>query len=177
VLAQHHVHQCTITIDCSIRVAPLPMDFEVCFIRIPARTFLPQRALRGVDGGRPGGAWARLCRTQGADRGSAIRQFARHWPELAERVAFHELATPLTQRRFVRTPGGSVYGRLQMSAGGLEAEALDVRTPIPGLLLAGQDGTGAGVHSGLHTAAAIRPSLLRHLTRYAASRAVASPRR
>ena len=45
--------------------------------------------------------------------------------------------------------------------------ALDVRTPVPGLLLAGQDVSGPGIQaaclSGLLAAAAIEPKLLRRL--------------
>jgi all-trans-retinol 13,14-reductase len=95
-----------------------------------------------------------------------LAQFARHFPELAPRVRFHEAATPVTQARFVRTADGSMYG-LEMSAARLASPALDIRTPVPGLLLAGQDVVGAGVYpsslSGLLAAAAIEPSLLRLL--------------
>ena len=34
-LAQHYVNQRTISIDSSIQVAPLAMDFDVCLIDIP----------------------------------------------------------------------------------------------------------------------------------------------
>lgn len=71
-----------------------------------------------------------------------LAQFTRHWPALAQRIAFHELSTPLTQRRFVRTTKGSTYG-LSMDAERLKSSALAVRTPIRGLLLAGQDVVGA----------------------------------
>jgi all-trans-retinol 13,14-reductase len=95
-----------------------------------------------------------------------LAQFRRHWPELGAMIKFHELSTPLSQRRFVRTPLGSMYG-LEVSAARLESSALDTRSPVPGLLLAGQDVTGAGVQpsaiSGMLAAAAIQPSLLRHL--------------
>ena len=95
-----------------------------------------------------------------------LAQFARHWPALAAMVRFHELSTPLSQRRFVRTPMGATYG-LEMSAERLESTALRIRTPVPGLLLAGQDVTGAGIYpsamSGMLAAVAIKPSLLRHM--------------
>jgi all-trans-retinol 13,14-reductase len=73
-----------------------------------------------------------------------LAQFARHFPALAPKVRMHELSTPVTQARYVRTPDGSTYG-LEMSAARLRSPALDVRTPVPGLLLAGQDVGGAGV--------------------------------
>jgi all-trans-retinol 13,14-reductase len=95
-----------------------------------------------------------------------LAQFRRHWPELGAMIRFHELSTPLSQRRFVRTPLGSMYG-LEVSAARLESDALSVRTPVPGLLLAGQDITGAGVQpsaiSGMLAASAIKPSVLRHM--------------
>lgn len=95
-----------------------------------------------------------------------VAQFRRLWPQLGDRIAFQELSTPLSQRRFVRTPMGAMYG-LEMSGDRIRSHALSVRTPVPGLLLAGQDVTGAGVQpsaiSGLLAAAAIRPELFRHL--------------
>ena len=95
-----------------------------------------------------------------------LAQFRRHWPNLGTMIRFHELSTPLSQRRFVRTPLGAMYG-LEISAARLESGALSIRTPVPGLLLAGQDVTGAGVQpsaiSGMLAAAAIKPSLLLHI--------------
>jgi all-trans-retinol 13,14-reductase len=95
-----------------------------------------------------------------------LAQFARHFPLLAPMVRFHELSTPLTQKHFVRSPDGAMYG-LEMSAERLESAALKVRTPVPGLLLAGQDVSGPGIQaatmSGLLAAAAIEPALFRQL--------------
>ena len=95
-----------------------------------------------------------------------LAQFARHFPALAPMVRFHEVATPLTQQHFVRTPHGSMYG-IVMDAERLGSPALNTRTPVPCLLLAGQDVAGAGVQasamSGLMAAAAIEPALLRQL--------------
>jgi len=95
-----------------------------------------------------------------------LAQFDRHFPRLAPLRRYHELSTPVTQHHYVRTAAGAMYG-LEMSAERLASPALDVRTPVPGLLLAGQDITGAGVQaasmSGLMAAAAIEPALLRQL--------------
>ena len=71
-------------------------------------------------------------------------------------------STPLTQRRYVRSPGGATYG-IEMTAERLISTALHVRTPLPGLLLAGQDVTSPGVPAafmgGLMAAASLEPSL------------------
>jgi len=95
-----------------------------------------------------------------------LAQFCRHFPKLAPMVRFHELSTPLTQRRYVRSPDGAMYG-IEMSADRLTTPALRVRTPIHGLLLAGQDVASPGVAGafmgGLMAAAAIEPALLRRL--------------
>ena len=56
---------------------------------------------------------------------------------------------------------------LEMSARRRASPALDVRTPVPGLLLAGPDVSGAGIQaaciSGLMPSAALKPSLWRQM--------------
>lgn len=93
-----------------------------------------------------------------------LAQFARHFPALAPMVRLHELSTPVTQKHYVRSPDGAMYG-IEMDALRLGSTALNVRTPVPGLLLAGQDVAGAGVQaaamSGMLAAAALEPALLR----------------
>jgi len=95
-----------------------------------------------------------------ADR--LLTQFKSAFPALAPMVRFHELATPLTQRRYTRTPDGAMYG-LELTGARLTSPALDVRTPLPGLLLAGQDVFGPGVPaafmSGMVAAACVEPAL------------------
>ena len=95
-----------------------------------------------------------------------LSQFKRCFPGLAPLVRFHELSTPLTQRRYVRSPGGAMYG-IEMSGERLTTSALRVRTPVPGLLLAGQDVTSPGVAGafmgGLMAAACVEPKLLKRL--------------
>jgi all-trans-retinol 13,14-reductase len=97
-----------------------------------------------------------------------LAQFGRHFPALVPMLRFHELATPITQQHFVRSPDGAMYG-IEMSARRLASDALHVRPPVPGLLLAGQDVSGPGIQaacmSGLLAAAAVEPSLLRRLGR------------
>jgi all-trans-retinol 13,14-reductase len=97
-----------------------------------------------------------------------LAQFGRHFPALAPMVRFHEAATPRTQQRFTRTVGGAMYG-LEMSAGRLGSATLRVRTPVPGLLLAGQDVAGPGVQAafmaGMMAAAAVDTGVWRELGR------------
>ncbi len=91
-----------------------------------------------------------------------VAQVLRHFPALEPLLRFHEMSTPLTQQRYVRTPNGSMYG-MELSAERLTSSALHVRTPLRGLLLAGQDVFGPGVQSafmgGLIAAASVEPAL------------------
>ena len=91
-----------------------------------------------------------------------LAQFLRQFPALKPMLRFHELSTPVTQHRYVRSPDGAMYG-IEMTAERLTSPALHVRTPLPGLLLAGQDVTSPGVPGafmgGLMAAAAVEPAL------------------
>lgn len=59
-----------------------------------------------------------------------VARFCRHFPALAPLIHFHELSTPLTQQRYLRSPGGAMYG-LEMTATRLTTAALRVRTARP----------------------------------------------
>ena len=91
-----------------------------------------------------------------------LRQFLQHFPKMKEMVRFHELSTPLTQQRYVRSPNGAMYG-IEMTPERLASPALHVRTPVPRLLLAGQDVTSPGLAGafmgGLMAAATVEPTL------------------
>lgn len=93
---------------------------------------------------------------------SLLAQFKRHFPRLAPLVDFHELSTPLSQASFVMADRGAMYG-LEMSAERMRRSALKVRTPVRGLLLAGQDVVSPGIQGafmgGFMAAAAIEPRL------------------
>jgi all-trans-retinol 13,14-reductase len=97
-----------------------------------------------------------------------VSQFLRHFPALKPMLRFYELSTPLTQRRYVRSPGGAMYG-VEMSAERLTSPALRVSTPLAGLLLAGQDVVSPGVPGafmgGLMAAASVDPALWASLGR------------
>lgn len=97
-----------------------------------------------------------------------LAQFGRHFPQLATMVKFYEAATPISQQRFTRAVGGSMYG-LEMSGDRLVSPALNPRTPVPGLLLSGQDVAGPGVPAafmaGMTAAAAVDPGVWREMGR------------
>ena len=97
-----------------------------------------------------------------------LAQFTRHFPQLAPMIDFHELSTPLSQAAFVGADRGATYG-LEMTAERMRHPALRVRTPVHGLLLAGQDAAGPGIPGalmgGLLAAASFDPRLWRELNR------------
>jgi all-trans-retinol 13,14-reductase len=123
---------------------------------VDAAAFAPWMAL--PDARRP--AEYQALKSQIAAR--LLAQFLRHFPALAPMVRFHELSTPVTQQRYVRSPQGAMYG-IEMSAERLTSPALKVRTPLPGLLLAGQDVTSPGIAGafmgGMLAAASVEPAL------------------
>ncbi|MFO1205531.1 MAG: NAD(P)/FAD-dependent oxidoreductase [Burkholderiales bacterium] len=95
-----------------------------------------------------------------------VVQFKRHFPRLGPLIDFHELSTPLSHASFVLADHGAMYG-LEMSAERMSHGALRVRTPVPGLLLAGQDAAGPGIQGafmgGFMSAASIEPCLWRQM--------------
>ena len=97
-----------------------------------------------------------------------LEQFKRNFPLLAPMVRFHEAATPRTQQHFTHSLGGSIYG-LEMTGERILSKALNLRTPVPGLLLAGQDVAGPGVPAafmaGLMAAAAVDSGVWREMGR------------
>ena len=95
-----------------------------------------------------------------------LGQFKQHFPRLAPLIDCHEVSTPLSQAFFDAADRGAAYG-LQLDAARLNAQALGVRTPLAGLLLAGQDAASLGVQGasmgGFMAAAAAEPALWRRL--------------
>ncbi|MCP2266067.1 FAD-dependent oxidoreductase [Promicromonospora thailandica] len=86
----------------------------------------------------------------------------RQWPGFGATVTFSELATPLTFETYQNSRHGVFYG-LPTTPGRLRTRLAGCHTPVPGLLLAGQDAWGTGVvgalAGGLMAAmAALRPS-------------------
>jgi all-trans-retinol 13,14-reductase len=97
---------------------------------------------------------------------SLLAQFARHFPDLAPMVTFHELSTPLTLSGYTGAQHGASYG-LEVSPRRFLSNALNVRTPVPGLFLTGQDVTSPGVTGammgGVLSAASIEHQIYAHL--------------
>lgn len=95
-----------------------------------------------------------------------LEQFGRYFPRLLPLVRYQELSTPLTTAHFTRAREGAAYG-LEVTPRRLLSSALQPKTPIPGLYLAGQDavspGTTPALIGGLLAAAAIHPAIFRQL--------------
>ncbi len=87
-------------------------------------------------------------------------------PGLRERVVFHELATPLTNRWFCEATRGAMYGT-EKTRWQVGPFAWPVRTPIPGLVQCGASTLGHGVMgatlSGLAAARALADCRTRDL--------------
>jgi len=97
-----------------------------------------------------------------------LARFKHHFPRLAPLIDFHEVSTPLSQASSVLADHGAMYG-IEMSAERISHTALKVRTPVPGLLLAGQDAVSPGVQGafmgGFMAAASIEPRLWKKMSR------------
>lgn len=77
-----------------------------------------------------------------------LKAFAERYPEIAQRVEVAELSTPLSTVTFTSHQRGAFYG-LEASPRRMLASALSPRTPVKGLLLAGQDVATPGVQGAL----------------------------
>lgn len=99
---------------------------------------------------------------------SLIEQFAAHFPALAPMIRVTELSTPLSTVHFTGHRQGAVYG-LNTTPERFASRALDIRTPVPGLLLTGQDvvspGVAGALMGGVLTAAVVEPRVFLRLPR------------
>lgn len=86
--------------------------------------------------------------------------FAMKFPALAPLVVYRELGTPLATASFTGHEKGGFYG-IETTPRRLFSNALNARTPVPGLFLAGQDvmspGIAGALSGGMLGAAAIDP--------------------
>jgi all-trans-retinol 13,14-reductase len=117
------------------------------------------------DAGMPPGTAARepgYAALKDQLRRSLLAQFGEHFPGLAPMVRLAEVSTPITVAEFTGAEHGAMYG-LATTPQRFLSPALRPRTPIGGLLLAGQDACTPGVTGamtgGLMAAANIEPSL------------------
>jgi all-trans-retinol 13,14-reductase len=95
-----------------------------------------------------------------------LSRFKHHFPEIASLITYHELSTPLSMAYFVGRQQGTSYG-LETTPRRFLSRSLNVRTPIKGLYLAGQDvvtpGITGAMMGGILAAAAIDPRIFRQL--------------
>ena len=93
-------------------------------------------------------------------------QFEAHFPELAKLVVFRNLSTPLSTTAITGHHRGAFYG-IDTTPERVLSGALQARTPVPGLFLAGQDVLSPGIPGalwgGLFAAAGVDPKVLREL--------------
>lgn len=92
--------------------------------------------------------------------------FETYFPDLAKLVVYRNLSTPLTTQSITGHHKGAFYG-IDTTPDRLMSEALQTRTPIPGLFLAGQDVMSPGIPGalwgGLLAAATVDPKLFRQM--------------
>lgn len=95
-----------------------------------------------------------------------VAQFLKHFPALRECLRFSDLSTPLTTAHFTHARDGATYG-LETTPRRFLSSALNAKTPVAGLYLAGQDVASPGVvgamMGGILAAASIEPKLFRLL--------------
>ena len=93
----------------------------------------------------------------------------REVPQVAGRIAYSELSTPLSTRHFGNYPEGEIYG-LEHTPARFRERALRPRTGLKGFYLTGQDVCTAGVAGALFGAvlsasAILRRNLLKEISR------------
>ncbi|PLW67087.1 phytoene desaturase family protein [Pseudohalioglobus lutimaris] len=93
--------------------------------------------------------------------------FADKFPQLAPLIVYHELGTPLATASFTGHEKGGFYG-VETTPRRMLSDALNARTPVPGLFLAGQDvmtpGIAGALSGGMLGAAAIDPRVFQKLS-------------
>ena len=91
--------------------------------------------------------------------------FKQKFPDLVPLIAYHELGTPLATAAFTGHERGGFYG-IETTPRRMLSDALNIRTPVPGLYLAGQDvvtpGIAGALSGGMLGAAAIDPRIFQH---------------
>lgn len=95
-----------------------------------------------------------------------FKLFESYFPDLAKLVVFRNLSTPLTTHAITGHHKGAFYG-IDTTPERLMSDALQTRTPVPGLFLAGQDVLSPGIPGalwgGVLAAASVDPMLFRQM--------------
>ena len=93
-------------------------------------------------------------------------QFERYFPDLAKLVVFRNLSTPLSTEAITGHHHGGFYG-IDVTPERVLSDALQAKTPVPGLMLAGQDVLSPGIPGalwgGIFAAASVDPKVWRKL--------------
>jgi all-trans-retinol 13,14-reductase len=93
-------------------------------------------------------------------------QFETYFPDLAKLVVFRNLSTPLSTKAITGHYRGGFYG-IDVTPKRVLSDALQVKTPVPGLILSGQDvltpGIPGALWGGIFAAASIDPKVWREL--------------
>ncbi len=91
-----------------------------------------------------------------------MASFIEKFPALAPLVVYRELGTPLATASFTRHEKGGFYG-VETTPRRILSDALNARTPVPGLFLTGQDvmtpGIAGALWGGMLGAAAVDPRI------------------
>jgi len=95
-----------------------------------------------------------------------MEYFVEKFPPLAPFIVYRELGTPLATASFTGHEKGGFYG-VETTPRRMLSDALNARTPVPGLFLSGQDvmspGIAGALSGGLFGAAAIDPRVFQKL--------------
>ncbi|MEO3477832.1 FAD-dependent oxidoreductase, partial [Phaeobacter sp. CAU 1743] len=93
-------------------------------------------------------------------------QFETYFPDLAKLVVFRNLSTPLSTEAITGHHHGGFYG-IDVTPKRVLSDALQAKTPVPGLILSGQDvltpGIPGALWGGIFAAASIDPKVWREL--------------
>ena len=78
-----------------------------------------------------------------------LEVLGREVPQIAGKIGYHELSTPLSTRHFGAYEDGEIYG-LDHTPARFKAKGLRPKTPVPGLWITGQDVCTAGIAGALY---------------------------
>jgi all-trans-retinol 13,14-reductase len=95
-----------------------------------------------------------------------LEQFGHYFPALVPMIKYTEISTPVTTQHYTRRYHGAIYG-LETTPRRFFSKNLNVKTPVPGLYLSGQDVVSPGIMGaimgGMFAAAAIDRRVISHI--------------